>query len=629
MLNIHKDIEHKVRSYRIYPLAEGLIAAIVICFAVGISSWFIYVRSDAALQGEIQDGLLRTTAVVSTMIDGDIHKSLTSKKQESSEEYQDLVKTLRQIKASNEDIHYIYSGILKDGQVRFVLDAEQEGDHDGDGLDDHVHIGDLYEEASDEMLTALKEQRPVVSREPYQDRWGKFVSGYAPIYDKNHNFVGVLGMDIAIAKYEARLKPIRQATIRAAATGLFISFLTGVGVWFMRRFADEINQSRQRIMKDLEEAVHIARNAAKAKSEFLANMSHEIRTPLNAILGFTRTLLGSSLTSTQKEQVETIEEAGNALISIINEILDLSKIEAGKIALHTEDFDLMRCVENVTNLLSSQAGKKGIELCTLIAPDVPTVVHGDQGRIRQIFINLIGNAIKFTNTGGVALELSLEESHNEKVMLRCLVRDTGIGIAKEHLSKVFDEFSQADKTIEKRFGGTGLGLAITQKLIHLMLGDITVDSELGKGTAFSFLIQLNRAEMQIAQRFKTGIMPYNAMILGGSPFFQDNLKKQLEEWEIQVVLENDVDKAMSTVLEYTKSKKPIEVLLIDHGVKGLPLFVQKLRSHIQCKDLKIILLRSTLEHHDIEGESQYNDVISKPIRQNLLAKVISLPAKVE
>src|SRR5690606_15994280 len=154
----------------------------------------------------------------------------------------------------------------------------------------------------------------------------------------------------------------------------------------------------------------------------------------------------SPLSASQKEQVETIEEAGNALINIINEILDLSKIEAGKIALHLEDFDLTRCVDNVVTLLSSQAEKKGIELCTFIAPEVPTVVHGDQGRIRQIFINLIGNAIKFTDSGGVTLSLSLEP-HAEKIILLCKVQDTGIGIAKEHLSKVFDEFSQADKSI--------------------------------------------------------------------------------------------------------------------------------------------------------------------------------------
>lgn len=623
MLNIHKDIQYKVRSYRIFPLAEAVIATLVISLAVGISSYFIYARSDAALKDEIKDGLLRTAAVTAvTAIDSEQHKTFMSPEQESTGAYKDAVARLQRVLNANKEIHFVYTGIMRNNQVYFILDPTPAGDADGDGIDDKAHIMEPYEEAPEEMVAALKEQRMVVSPEPYTDRWGTFVSAYAPFYDKEGKFTGVLGIDLEISRYKELLKPIWQATVRAMATGLFLSFLTGAGVWFTRRFAAEINSSRQRIMRDLEEAVLIARNAAKAKSEFLANMSHELRTPLNAIIGFTKTLLQTKLTTIQQEHVETIEEAGNSLINIINEILDLSKIEAGKVALHEEDFDLHRCVDNVINLLSSQSVKKGIDLCAFVDAEVPQVVIGDQGRIRQIFINLLGNAIKFTAEGGVILELMVEQKQPGKVLLRCNVKDSGVGIAAEDLEKVFDEFSQADKSIERKYGGTGLGLAITKKLVHLMLGDITVDSTLGKGTTFSFTFNLTVSPMNAELDVRESHLPERVLLVGVRTFVAKVIVKQLGSWRIKTDVAT-AEGAFDAMVEAAKHQKGYGALLIDGSIPDLEYFIQRVKTHIQLKDIRIILFRSNVEHHPLEESRLFHAVISTPVRHKALLKALS------
>lgn len=624
MINIHKDLQYKVRSYKIYPLAEAIIATLVISIAVGISSYFIYFRSDAALKEEIKEGLQRTAAVTAaTAIDTELEKTFVSRDQESSESYKEAIARLQSVLNANKEIHFVYTAIWKDQGAYFILDPTPEGDSDGDGIDDKAHIMDRYDEAPEEMVEALKEEHATVSKEPYTDRWGTFVSAFTPLYDDQKQFVGVLGLDLEISRYKERLKPIWQATVRAMATGLFLSFLTGAGVWFTRKFASEINASRQRIMKDLEEAVHIARNAAKAKSEFLANMSHELRTPLNAIIGFTKTLLQTKLSPVQQDHVETIEEAGNSLIGIINEILDLSKIEAGKVALHEEDFDLYRAIENVANLLSSQSSKKGIELCSIIDPDVPQVVIGDQGRIRQILINLIGNAIKFTENGGVILELKVEEKYPDRVVLRCNVIDSGVGIATKDLEKVFDEFSQADKSIEKKYGGTGLGLAITKKLVHLMLGDITVHSEIGKGTTFSFTIQLALSNMNKPLEIPGENLPENVLLAGVNPFVADALKKQLDMWHVKANAAPFTN-AFETMIEAAKHKTTYDVLIMNPDETGdIEFFVKTIKTHIQLKDTRIVLIRDNKAHHPLEESNVFDAVVSTPVRQKMLLKAIS------
>ncbi len=259
-------------------------------------------------------------------------------------------------------------------------------------------------------------------------------------------------------------------------------------------------EARAALNEELRLAKEAAEAASRAKSDFLANMSHEIRTPMNGIIGMAELLAGTTLRDDQREFLSMIQQSADALLRLLNDILDFSKIEAGKMELELIEFELADCIGKCLHLLSVRAADKQLELACRVDSRIPHRLIGDPGRLRQIIVNLVGNAIKFTERGEIVVNVDPEEIRDTTVRLKISVRDTGIGIPPEQQQRLFQAFSQADASTTRRYGGTGLGLAISLRLIQMMQGRIWVESEAGQGSTFSFVAEFGIAENQSRPR---------------------------------------------------------------------------------------------------------------------------------
>lgn len=288
-------------------------------------------------------------------------------------------------------------------------------------------------------------------------------------------------------------------------------------------------------VEQLEISERKAYELAQSKSQFLANMSHEIRTPMNGVLGMAALLLGTSLSREQREYTELVKRSGDSLLTIIDDILDFSKIEAGKFELESVDFDIVTVVEDVLELLATKAHEKGVEVLSLIGQDVPQTIKGDPARVRQIFTNLLSNAIKFTEHGEIVLSVDLVSESSADVTIRCEIRDTGIGISKEAVSKLFEPFTQADASTTRKYGGTGLGLTISKQLVEMMNGKIGVESEINKGSTFWFTSTFEKSVSEtVHESFGVeDLRGTTVLLIASNRTLSESLKNQLALFEIK------------------------------------------------------------------------------------------------
>ncbi len=381
-----------------------------------------------------------------------------------------------------------------------------------------------------------------------------------------------------------------------------------------------------RVIRSADRAMREAHHTSQMKSNFIANISHEIRTPLNGVVGMLALLSESRLSAEQREYVEVAKSSSDALMTVINDILDMGRIEAGRLKIELDDFDLQEAVEGSCEMLSALATSKGLVLQAYVRNDVPRCVRGDRMRIRQVLVNLIANSVKFTPEGEVGVEVTLEAQTEHGPRIRFEVRDTGIGIEPHEIDRMFEAFSQAEASTTRRFGGTGLGLAISRELTQLMGGTIGAWSEPGHGSTFWFEVPFESADLELGPPVPVDdLRDLRVLVADGNSSNRRVFEAYIESWGMRSATAADANDVLERLKRAEKSDDPFDVVLLDHGLPGASgvELAQQIMAVPELRGVRVILMISSGQVAPEDPSGSVKRRIAKPLRQSRLLDAIS------
>lgn len=466
----------------ISPELAGLLAAGAVVAIMSVIIGVFHLRATRQLEESLHNTLRRAAIAAAQTVDPVAHQSLNDPSQIHSPVYARECIRLQRTKSElegPEKLRFIYTCIMRDGRVLFVLDPTPAGDADGDGVDDKAYLMEPYENPPEGLVATLQGAGVQVMKSPYTDRWGTFISAYAPVYDDGGLLIAAAGVDMDLTHYRASMVKVWHDGLLAAGFGLFLAGCAGVAAALYER---RLIQSVQRLNHAMDRAVA----GERAKDRFLATISHEFRTPMNAIVGSAELLRGTRLDGFQAEQTGRILRSSSDMIALLDDVLDYSRDEIKD--LKPLPVNLRDLCGEIVELFRDAAHQKGLDLGMDLDPGLPSQWRAHRQHLKRVLFHLVSNAVKFTDQGTVRLAVAVVESAHGVNALRFSVSDTGIGIKQEEWHKLFQPFVQVDASASRRHEGAGLGLAICERLCRELGAVIRFDSVPGKGSCFSFVL---------------------------------------------------------------------------------------------------------------------------------------------